>query len=192
MADEIRPTMDGACSGEECGSYDGKRCRLTGFTPRSCEPGWRALRACAEAAERERDGLRGALDVSQARAEAAEAEVERYRHSMEVATDDVNKAERERDEARGEVAHWNCIANGRRYIEAEAQRDAVYAAAMEERRVQKVRDESAEKASSDMTRLFMEVTAQRDALAAALREEMLRTSDINTCDRLHAALAGVK
>lgn len=56
------------------------------------------------------------------------AEIERYRHSMEVATDDVNKAEAERDEARGEVAHWKCIANGRRYIEAEAQRDALAAA----------------------------------------------------------------
>lgn len=43
MSDDIKPTTIGDCSREDCPSYDGKRCRLTGFTPRGCEPGWGEL-----------------------------------------------------------------------------------------------------------------------------------------------------
>lgn len=52
MSDEIRPTPEGGCSYDECPSYDGKRCRLTGFRPYGCEPAWDRLRSRVATLER--------------------------------------------------------------------------------------------------------------------------------------------
>jgi hypothetical protein len=66
LDDDVRPTTLGACSEDDCPSWDGKRCRLTGNRPRGgCEPAFEALLAKADDAKE----MHRQLDAAEKRVE---------------------------------------------------------------------------------------------------------------------------
>jgi hypothetical protein len=85
---EIKPTEYGGCSHDDCPSYDGKRCRLTGLRPYGCEPAFRLLAAQGyEIKPPEGSRLcRCELELKKARAhaEAAEAAIGSLRRFVEI------------------------------------------------------------------------------------------------------------